>query len=76
MVKDNWARLRVTGLIYCVVIAVIFGAGVIVILSIPALDAFFWIPAAVASSFVISAPLAWFIAPWMTMRFIRERSTQ
>jgi hypothetical protein len=25
---------------------------------------------------VISAPLAWFIAPWMMMRFIKERSIQ
>ena len=56
MSTDSWARLRVAALIYCVVNAVIFGVGVIVIMSFAMLDAFFWMPAVVVSSFVISAP--------------------
>ena len=76
MSNDSWARLRVAALIYCIVNAVIFGVGAIVILSLPALNAFFWIPAVVGSSFVLSAPLAWFIAPWMMMRFIKEHPVQ
>jgi hypothetical protein len=32
---------------------------------------FFWIPAIIVTSFVLSAPLAWFIAPSMMMRFIQ-----
>jgi hypothetical protein len=73
MDNDSRARLRVAALIYCMVNAVVFGIGVIVVMSIPALasSAFFWIPAVVASSFVISAPLSWFIAPWMMLRFAR-----
>jgi hypothetical protein len=73
MDSDNRARLRVAALIYCMVNAVIFGVGVILVVSLPALmsHAFFWIPAVVVSSFVISAPLSWFIAPWMMMRFMR-----
>jgi hypothetical protein len=73
MTNDNRARLRVAALIYCMVNAVVFGVGVILVMSVPALAsyAFFWIPAVVASSFVISAPLSWFIAPWMMMRFGR-----
>jgi Cyclic nucleotide-binding domain len=35
--------------------------------------AFFWIPAIIVTSFVLSAPLAWFIAPSMMMRFILAR---
>jgi hypothetical protein len=35
--------------------------------------AFFWIPAIILASFVLSAPLAWFIAPSMMMRFILAR---
>jgi len=73
MDNDNRARLRVAALIYCMVNAVVFGIGVLLVVSIPALmsHAFFWIPALVISSFVISAPLSWFIAPWMMMRFIK-----
>ena len=73
MDNDNRARLRVAALIYRMVNAVVFGIGVLLVVSIPALvsHAFFWIPALVVSSFVISAPLSWFIAPWMMMRFIR-----
>jgi hypothetical protein len=73
MDNNNRARLRVAALIYCMVNAVVFGVGVILVMSVPALAsyAFFWIPAVVASSFVISAPLSWFIAPWMMMRFAR-----
>jgi hypothetical protein len=73
MGNDNRARLRVAALIYCMVNAVVFGVGAILVLSLPLLasHAFFWMPALVASSFVISAPLSWFIAPWMMMRFAR-----
>jgi hypothetical protein len=73
MDSDNRARLRVAALIYCMVNAVVFGVGVVFVVSLPALmsHAFFWIPAVVVSSLVISAPLSWFIAPWMMMRFMR-----
>ena len=73
MSDDSKARLRVAALIFCMVSAVIFGCGVILVMSLPALDAFFWIPAVVISSLVISAPVAWFIAPWMMMRFLKAR---
>lgn len=73
MNSDNRARLWVAALIFCMVSAVIFGVGVILVMSLPTLDDFFWIPAVVISSFVISAPVAWFIAPWMMMRFIKAR---
>lgn len=76
MSNDSRARFRVAALIYCIVNAVVFGVGAIVVTSTPALmsHAFIWIPAVVAFSFVISAPLAWFIAPWMMMmRFISVR---
>ena len=76
MNNDSRARLRVAALIYCMVNAAVFGVGMIAVLSVPALmsHAFFWVPAVVVSSFFISAPLAWFIAPWMMMRFIKANS--
>ena len=76
MDNDNRARLRVSALIYCMVNAVIFGVGVISILSIPALARYslLLMPAAVVASLAIAAPLAWFIAPWMMMRFSKANS--
>lgn len=73
MEKDSRARLRVAALIYCMVNAVVFGVGTILIVSLPALmsHAFFWMPVLVVASFALSAPLSWFIAPWMMMRFMR-----
>lgn len=75
MSGDNLARLRVATLISCMVNAVLFGAGVITVLSVPALskDAFFWIPAVVLASFVLSPPLSWFIAPSMMQRFLQAK---
>ena len=73
MSNDNNARLRVAALIYCIVNAVVFGIGTIVVLSLPALNAIIWMPAVVVSSFIISVPLSWFIAHWMMVRFIGKR---
>jgi uncharacterized protein (DUF983 family) len=75
MNSDNQARLRVAALIYLMVNAVVFGVGLISVLMTPALaqHAFFWIPAIIVSSFVLSAALAWLIAPSMMMRFFVAR---
>jgi uncharacterized protein (DUF983 family) len=78
MSNDNHARLRVAALIFTMVNAVVFGVGLITVLVTPSLSqhAFFWIPAVVVSSFAISPPLAWFIAPMMMQRFIQARQTR
>ena len=75
MDSDKQARLRVAALIYLIVNAVIFGVGLVSVLMTPTLaqHAFFWIPSVVVSSFVLSAPLSWFIAPLMMLRFVRAR---
>jgi hypothetical protein len=78
MTSDNHARLRVAALIFTMVNAVIFGVGLVAGLTTPTMaqHAFFWIPAVVVSSFAISPPLAWFIAPMMMQRFIQARQTR
>ena len=75
MSGDNWARLRVATLISCMVNAVLFGVGVIMVLSAAALsqDAFFWIPAVVTASFAFALPLSWFMAPSMMQRFLQAK---
>ena len=75
MTRDTTTRLRVSALIFSIVNAVVFGAGLIAVLLTPALaqHAFFWIPSVVLTSLVLSAPLSWFIAPLMMLRFARAR---
>lgn len=75
MNSNSQARLRVAALIYLMVNAVVFGVCLIAVLMTPALaqHAFFWIPAIIVTSFVLSAPLSWFIAPSMMLRFILAR---
>ena len=77
MTRDNHARLRVAALIFTMVNAVIFGIGLIIVLMTPVLaqDGFFWIPAIVVSSFVLSPPLSWLIAPTMMQRFSQLRAS-
>ena len=52
-------RQRITLLIYSMTNAVIFGAGVIAVFSLPSLnaDAAFWIPVVVVASFILAAPV-------------------
>ena len=59
MDNNNRARLRVAALIYCMVNAVVFGVGVILVMSVPALAsyAFFWIAAVVVGSFETRPPV-------------------
>ena len=75
MTSNNNARLRVAALIFTMVNAVVFGVGLVTVLATPMLaqHGFFWIPAIVVGSFVLSPPLAWFIAPMMMQRFIQAR---
>jgi hypothetical protein len=58
--------------------AVVFGIGLVTVLTTPTLaqHSFFWIPVIVVSSFVIAPPLSWFIAPMMMQRFIQSRQTR
>jgi uncharacterized membrane protein YciS (DUF1049 family) len=73
MTNNNRARVRVAALIFAMVNAVIFGAGLVTVLTVPAMaaQASFWIPAVIAISFLLSPPIAWFLAPMMMQRFLR-----
>lgn len=75
MNNNTAARVRVAALVFLMVNAVVFGIGLVTVLSIPALSAhaFLWIPAVVVTSFVLAAPLSWLVAPMMMLRFIHAR---
>ena len=69
-------RLRIAALIYSMTNAVIFGAGIIAVLNLPALstNAYIWIPVVVVSSLVLAAPFAWLIAPRLQARYDRRHT--
>ena len=72
MTNNTLARARVAALIFSMVNAVVFGAGLVTVLTVPALaaQAWFWIPAVVVTSFLLAPPVAWLLAPLMMLRFM------
>jgi len=72
MSDNTRARARVAALIFVMVNAFVFGAGLVTVLAVPTLaeHASFWIPAVIVASFLLAPPLAWFIAPMMMLRFV------
>jgi hypothetical protein len=75
MTRETATRGQIALLIYMMTNGVLFGAGVILVLTWPALsaNAGFWISAVVAASFILAAPIAWWIAPRMRARYWRRR---
>jgi len=75
MTRETAIRAQIATLIYVMTNGVLFGAGIILVLTWPALsaDAGFWISAVVAASFILAAPIAWWIAPRMRARYWRRR---
>jgi hypothetical protein len=76
MTENTWIRVQLAVLIYGMTNAVLFGAGIILVLAVPMLsaNAGLWIPLIVAVSFVVAAPIAWEIAPRLRARYGRARS--
>ena len=68
-------RMFIAGMLYPMFNAVIFGSGVTLVLSVPALaDRAEWtIPAAVALAFIGAVPASWYVAPRMRYRYWRNR---
>lgn len=75
MSRNTETRLEIAALVYMMVNAVLFGAGLIAVLATPVLSihAGIAIPAVVVLSLVLSAPIAWFIAPRLRARYWRQR---
>lgn len=69
-------RTQIALLISMMVNAVIFGAGALTVLSIPALriDAQFWLPLVVVASFLMSPIVSWLLAPRLRSRWLRRHS--
>jgi uncharacterized membrane protein YiaA len=76
MSEETMTRLRIAALIYPMAGAIIFGVGIVLALTVPALnaDAGFWIAVVVATSIILAAPIAWLIAPRLRARYWRHRA--
>jgi hypothetical protein len=77
MTRETRTRVLIAVLIYSMVSSVLFGAGLIFVLTLPVLsaDAGFWISVVVGASFILAAPIAWWIAPRLRARYGRRRIT-
>lgn len=75
MTLETAVRTQIAVLVYAMTNGVIFGAGLIAVLMVPALNANagFWIAAVVVLSLVAAAPFAWLIAPRLRARYWRQR---
>jgi hypothetical protein len=70
-------RTQIAALVFSMTNAVLFGAGLIVVLMVPELNAHagFWIAGVVAASLTVAAPFSWLIAPRLRARYWRGRPT-
>ena len=70
MQRETKTRVSIAALIYSMTNAVMFGAGIITVLTVPTLqaEAAIGIPAVVVASFILAAPAAWVIAPRLRAR--------
>ena len=75
MTRKTRTRAGIAVLIYSMVSGVLFGAGLIIVLTLPVLsaDTGFWISAVVGASFILAAPIAWWMAPRLRARYWRQR---
>lgn len=75
MTTETKLRVQLAALIYIMTSAVLFGAGLITALTVPAFSAqaIYAIPVVVVLSVVLAAPIAWFLAPRLRARYWRQR---
>jgi hypothetical protein len=75
MTRETGTRALIAVLIYSMTNGVLFGAGLILVLTLPVLsaDTGMWISVVVGASFILAAPIAWWIAPRLRARYWRGR---
>ena len=71
-----WTRLQIASIVFMMVQAVLFGIGMVFIL-VTSLSEYAMTlgPWMIAGSFIVSAPLAWLIAPRLQLRYWHQRHT-
>jgi hypothetical protein len=71
-------RLRLAILIYGMIQGVVFGIGTVLVLGVPSFSeqAMTLMPTVVILSTLLAAPIAWFMAPRLRLRFWQQREQQ
>ena len=71
-------QAQLATLVFMMTNAVLFGAGVITVLTVPATQANAgpWIVGVVVASFVVGAPISWLIAPRLRLRYWKQRAAE
>jgi len=71
-----YTRIAIAALIYSMVNAALFGIGLIIVLTVPALSAHAntLVPAVVVAGLILAMPVSWIIAPRLRARYWRHRS--
>ncbi len=72
-----WIRIQIAAMVYLMVQAIMFGAGMILVLATP-LNAMAMqlIPWVIGVTALLSLPIAWLIAPRLRARYWREKGDQ
>lgn len=75
MRAETKMQAQLAALVFMMTNAVLFGAGIIAVLTIPGLhdQAGPWIAGVVVVSVVLSAPISWLIAPRLRLRYWKRR---
>jgi hypothetical protein len=75
MTEETSTRVQIAALIYSMTSAVLFGAGLLLVLTLPVLnaDAGYWISMVIGASLILAAPIAWWMAPRLRARYWRPR---
>jgi hypothetical protein len=74
MTEETWTRVQIAALIYSMTNAVLFGAGLVLVLTLPVVNAAagLWISVVVAASLILAVPIAWWMAPRLRARYWRR----
>ena len=72
-----WIWIQIAAMVYLMVQAIMFGAGIVLVLATP-LNAIAMqlIPWVVGITAIISLPISWLIAPRLRARYWREKGTK
>jgi len=75
MSTDTKTRVQIAALIFVMTNAVLFGVGLVTVLTVPALSVYAGINIAivVTLSFLLAAPISWLMAPRLRARYWRRR---
>jgi hypothetical protein len=78
MRAETKMQAQLAVLVFMMTNAVLFGIGLIAVLSIPGVygRAGPWIIAVVAASIVLGAPISWLIAPRLRLRYWKRREAE